>query len=283
MRATVGETAADVVARLPEQATGFAFHINLTRSACLPVDRGVLVERLAATGIRPINAELVDISKRTVQRLCAEAGLPSAVASRDGDPNELLVVKTDCNYQAIKERSLSPDQRAAIGYDDLPHELLGHRPYEYLVTCRKDVANRVWSAEYLVVERFVTNRSDRFYRVYVAGNAVVVSRVVDRSPFKKMPVGIPRESFYFAADLTPVEGAAPAEVARVAVHANRFAEAAHMDYGALDVVIDDEGGLFVIDANGTPHWGAGGHPKLLAYLADGLAHLSQPVEDSRRR
>src|SRR5207247_1498186 len=141
-------------------------------------------------------------------------------------------------------------------------------------TRRKDVADRVWSTEHLVVERFVTNRTDRFYRVYLAGNAVVVSRVIDRSLFKKMPVGIPRESFYFAADRTPFEGAAPAEVARVAVHANRFAEVAHMDFGALDVVTDDEGALCVIDANGTPHWGAGGHPELLTYLADGLAQLT---------
>jgi hypothetical protein len=265
----LGEASEDVLTRLPAGCRLFVFHINLTFSARVPVDRNSLVAELQARDIAVCNARLVDISKRTIQRMCARGGLASTAARPDGDPDEFLLVKTTYNFHGAPECELGVEQRSMLGYES-PHDMPPRRETDYRIVRRCEVPPTVWTSPHWVVERYVTNSAHRFHRVYVAGDALVVSRVFDSSTFKKMPEGIERESHWTRVSEAHRPSAAPSDIQRVAAMSARIARVAHVDYGAFDVVSDDDGEIYLIDINATPYWGDGGHPDLLAYLGAGL-------------
>jgi hypothetical protein len=267
--ACLGEDSQDVLARLPDACRVFVFHVNLTLSARVPLDRDKLVEELRARDIVVRNATVCDISKRAVQRECERAGIASLTALVDGDPDELVLVKTTYNYHGVRERELTVQQRSMLGYES-PHDLPSRPEADYRVMRRSEVPIAVWTSPHWVVERYVTNTSHRFHRVYLAGDAMVVSRAFDPSTFKKMPIGIPRENYYLKLSGTHRSTAAPAEIGSVASMSARVAHAAHVEYGALDVVSDDSDGFYLIDINTTPSWHDGGHPDMLEYLGAGL-------------
>jgi hypothetical protein len=269
LRARFGETAEDVLARLDPACSMFVFHINLTQSSRVPLDRTVLVEGLRARGIAVRNAQLTDISKRRLHEICARIGAASPRASRDGDPDEHLVLKTTYNYHGLRETLLTVEERELLGYDS-PHDVPRREDAEYAIVARRDVPDALWTSPHWVVERYITNAAHRFHRVYVAGDAMVVSRAFDPSTFKKMPEGIERTSFYMTVGDVRRAPAIPDDIAAVGALCARIAIAEEVEYGALDVVSDDRGAYYVIDINATPHWGDGGHPTLLSYLGAGL-------------
>jgi hypothetical protein len=267
--ACIGECSERLLQRIPDSCRVFVFHINLTLTRRVPTDRESLVRKLHARGIATRNAWLSDISKRKVQEFCTRAGAASVAVTAKGDPDELVIVKTTYNYHGLTESALTAEQRGTLGYEspgDMPHR----RGTRYRIMARSDVPRTVWSSPHWVVERYVVNAAHRFHRVYLAGDAMVVSRVIDPAPFKKMPEGIERESFptRVSEALRPQD--ASSDMERVAALSARVSRVAHVDYGAFDVVSDDRGEPYLIDINATPYWGDGGHPELLAYLAAGL-------------
>jgi hypothetical protein len=272
--AKVGESAGDVLRRLDGGTQCLVFHLDLTLTGRLPLDRPRLVRALADRGVAVFNAACTDTSKRRVQRLCRGCGLRSVATGPKGDPAELVIVKTDYNFHGEPEAALGDQQRELLGYPPLPADLRGPGRYRYAVVPRAEVPAAVWSAPHLVVERYVDNRRHHFYRVYIAGVVVVVSRVVDRAQLKKMPEGIERQSRYFAVSELR-RTAARDDFVEAARTAARFTRAAQTDFGALDLVSDDERRLHVVDANLTPWWGAGGHPDLLSALGSGLQAAAQ--------
>jgi hypothetical protein len=265
----IGEGSEDVLWRLPTSCNLFVFHINLTLSARVPFDRNRLVNDLQERDIIVLNAQVSDISKRAIQGICAGLGLASATAQLEGDPNELVVVKTTYNYHGISESRLTVQQRSMLGYES-PNDMPPRSEADYRIMRRSEVPAEVWNSPHWVVERYVANTAHRFHRVYLAGDAMVVSRVFDPSTFKKMPEGIVRESYYMRLSEAYRPPTAPSEIGSVAALSVRIAHAARVEYGAFDVVSDDHRGLYLIDINTTPYWGDGGHPDLLAYLGAGL-------------
>src|SRR6266536_4334411 len=139
----LGEDSPDVLARLPVTCRAFVFHVNLTLSARVPLDRDRLVQELRARDIVVRNAMVCDISKRAVQRDCARAGAASIVAPPDGDPDELVLVKTDYNYHGVRERELTVQQRRTLGYES-PHDLPSRAESDYRVVRRREVPKAVW-------------------------------------------------------------------------------------------------------------------------------------------
>jgi hypothetical protein len=267
--AEIGEHATDVLSRLPGRSDVFLFHLDLTMTARLPLDRADLLARLRERSISVRNAQVVDISKRSLQVLCLAAGLNSMAATVEGDPNELLIVKTNYNFHGTRENELGAERLRLLGYA-APAGIPAAGRAEYRILPRAHVPPAAWSSHHWAVERYVANRAHLFYRAYVAGDALAVSRVHDPALFKKMPEGITRESHLTtrsAARGAPLERS---DFHRVAALCAAVADAAHLDYGALDIVADDDGALHTIDMNTTPYWGDGGHPDLLRYLGDGL-------------
>lgn len=267
--ARLEQSSGDVLGQIPSSCRSFAFHINLTFAQRLPGDRLQLLDALRARGVHVWNADAVDISKRSLQAACARLGLPTVRAERAGDPDELVLIKTNYNFHGLKESGLSRAERSALGYEE-PRGCIDADGGVYKVQRRSEVLDDVWKSNHWVVERYISNRSDEFHRVYLAGSSLVLSRVVDASRFKKMPEGIARTSWFFRIPTTtsPTEGETRPEL--VAHQALLAARAMNIDFGALDVVSDDAGAVFVVDVNTTPYWGAGGHPELLAHLRAGL-------------
>jgi hypothetical protein len=249
LTATPGESADEVLARCPPGASAFAFHINATYSVEFPHRRAALVSGLEARGIVPINASVVDISKRWVQAQCAASGLPVAAASVDGDADERVIVKTDQNYGGRSERLLTEAQRTALGLSRPSTEVSS--AHEYPVMPRRDVPAAWWADPALAIERYIANRAHVIYRVSVAGNRVDILRIVNPQLIKKVDGAQTVTTLFGTRDQLErgtVSGL-EADVGRTIV---RFLAQARMDFCGLDVVADDVGRAYVIDVNTTP-------------------------------
>jgi hypothetical protein len=259
--ARIGECAGDVVRQLPAAFTLFCFHVDLTHTSVVPIDRGALVQHLQALGIAVVNGSLTDISKRNVQSCCRACGLSTTEALREGDPDELLIVKTDLNYGGHPERQLDASERLIIG---LPNQD-GHERTSrtYPISRRRDVPPAAWERVELVVERFIANDAGLFFRAYVFLDRVVVSAGVVRDAVKELRWGVPRQDFYFDGKAAVPD---PPQVYdfssycdRQEIVANlpplrRFCRRIGLDFGAIDIVVDNDRRWYVVDANATPFW-----------------------------
>lgn len=244
--ARVGDTLNDVLQNVPAGTTDFAFHLNCTITERFPEGRPALVNALRARGIRVLNAATTDISKQRVQRVCKELGLNTVTASRDGEPDERIIVKTDLNFGGDSEWALSDDQRAALSIREGSDIIW--KPEHYRVLARKDVEARWWDDPRLVRERFVANRDDRWYRVFVFLDRLAVCELTNPNEIKK--VNESRVLRVWRVRLT--EQAVPEDApAGLIEDLRRFVRAFPLDFGTVDVVADDAGGHHIIDVNTT--------------------------------
>ena len=129
LRATLGETSSDLLKRLPSNTEVFTFHVNLTDMRRTPLRRSAFSRALRARGIRIVNEHVTDISKHRVQEVCAQAGLHQTIAPRAGNPDEVLIVKSNANYGGEKEEFLSPGERRTLGLAPRSRWILGHDGY----------------------------------------------------------------------------------------------------------------------------------------------------------
>jgi hypothetical protein len=269
LTAEVGETADEVLARCPPDARAFAFHLNATFAASFPRDRHRLVRELESRGVVPLNAAVVDISKRGIQAQCVSFGLPTAAAYREGDPDERVIAKTNHNYGGRAERQLTPTQLAVVG-SPAPSPVISAWT-AYRITPRRDVPDAWWDDPTLMIERFINNQRNHFHRVCFAGNRCVILRLTNRNPIKKIATSTERLDIYcWRHELRDraVAGIHPAVGEAIA----RYLDGSGMDFGALEVVADDDGDAYVIDVNSTSY-GAPLNLRILARLRRGLFEL----------
>lgn len=274
IQAVPGEDSVEVIKRLPQSVDRFIFHLAVSLTHAFPLRRDELLRTLSDRRAVVVNEHVTDVTKRRVQDVSRTAGLPVAVAARYGPPAQQLIVKTNYNYGAKNERALSVNQRRLVGLSGISTVVPNAKKYQ--VVPRSTIPDAWWNRPELCIERFVENPDHLFYRVYVAGRHVAVSRVVDPKPIKKMPVGIERQTATFLLDstaLAPVAGQfeCPPSLLQTLF---TFLAAFQLEYGALDVVFEPPSSYFVIDVNNTPFWGGSGHPELLKFLRDGLLQFS---------
>jgi len=249
IRAKPTNLADEVSARLPAAVRSFLFHVDVTETSAFPHDRGRLIEVLRARSIRVLNADVTDISKRTVHAVAQQLGLPCARASRDGDRRELLIVKTDRNYGGCSERVLPRRYHRPLGLSDGSATI--RSALDYKLVLRAEVPAPWWDDPSLVVERYITGRDRRLHRVYVVMDHVIFWSGFSSEPIKKTAnCSDTCEHFLQEGEFSP---ALPSALLRTAY---AFIEAFSLDYGALDLVTDDVGRFFVIDVNSTPWYGA---------------------------
>jgi hypothetical protein len=264
LSARPGEYAEDVLAKCPATAIAFVFHLNSTFCAEFPHARQELIDGLKARGIVPINAAVPDISKRWVQAQCEAHELPVAAATREGDPEERLFVKTNHNYGARTERLLGSELLVDLRIprpSDVVTDPLGYRMMQ-----RKHIPPAWWADPGLAIERYIENRWDRIYRIGFAGRRFHVFRLVNANVVKKVDTASECSTVFCSREQLArgaVRGVEP-EVGRAAV---RFVERARLDFGSLDLTIDDDGRPYVLDANVTP---------------DGTSNSLRQLMDTRR-
>ncbi len=273
--ARIGECASDVALQIPPTVTLFCFHLDLTHTSAIPVDRSILGQRLRRLGIAVVNGSTIDISKRNVQLCCRACGLPTTEASCKGDPDELLIVKTDLNYGGHSERELNPSERLLIGLNSLTEPSRTSR--SYTLSRRRDVPAEVWRCPELVIERFVANDADLFFRAYVFFDRIVVTAALARDFLKELCWGIPRQDFYFNGEVPA--SAAPqtydlssycdeGEVTVNVPSLRQFCRCIGLDFGAIDIVVDNERRWHIVDANATPFWNRPDlDPSIVQFLA----------------
>jgi hypothetical protein len=247
--ANPSDRAEDVLAKLPPTIRRFLFHLDLTETANFPLDRMGLLNALQARSIRVFNAGVTSLGKRTLHTLARRLGLPCAEAPRTGDASELLMVKTDRNYGGRSERILGRRYRRLLGVQSCSPPI--RDAFDYRVLPRSKIPAAWWDDPDLVVERFISNREHRMHRVRIALDHYGFWSGVSPLPVKKtFDCTDTIEHFLRRGELSE-------ELPRTLLETTyRFAEGFSMDYGSLDLIGDDTGQYFVIDANSTPGRGS---------------------------
>jgi hypothetical protein len=262
--AVLPDTPEAVLAQVPASARCFAFHVNLTQTANTPEHRDELVRRLRERGLELLNAGVTDTTRRAIQGLCARIGLRTTRASRDGDPGEVLIVKTDLNHGGASERHLPPSLRERLAVA-APTAAIGG-PMEYRVASRALVDEPLWHDPGVFIERYVRNARAVTYRVYVLGRRAVVSEVRNERLINRMELGLARRNAYLHFDHQGLSCGQAWIPEDLAAQLGPFLGAARLDFGALDVMCDDAGRCYIVDVNPTPYWGREVHDDILGHL-----------------
>jgi hypothetical protein len=249
--ARLGHDTRRVMAALPADTRTFLFHLDCTRTSRFPRDRSSLVTALAGRGVKMLNVSLDDISKRRLQQVCGTIGLNTVGATRQGDPQQLVIVKTDLNSAGVRERYLSRWQRWRMGIR-LSETITGREDYRVLRRC--EVPPEWWNDNTLQIERYVTNCENAWYRAYVYLDRLVVSRASSEVPVKRMYHASERSNTAFVIDEDGVTSASASHpIPSTVLHAIvQLTRAARLDFGTLDLVVDESGEAFVVDLNVTP-------------------------------
>jgi hypothetical protein len=253
----------DVMRLLPTTVRRFLFHLDLTDTSRFPVGRHALLEALEARSIRAVNAKPTDLSKRAVQKLCRRLDLPSSEASPDGDGEELLIVKSDFNYGGRSERLLSRGQRKLLGARKPGRAI--RNAFDYRVALRGRIRESLWRDPEVFIERFIDNREHRLWRARISLDRYVFSTGVSPRQVKKLAHCSGCTEFFLRKGEFRDE--LPAALLETVY---RFAESFGLEFGALDIVPDDAGNYFIIDANTTPGMGYA--------VEDRMAFLREPWE-----
>jgi hypothetical protein len=237
-------------------------HIDTSHPGRLPRGRAEFVARMEREGLPVWNRAVMDITKTRVQEHNARLGFPTTSAARDGDPDERVIVKSNFNAHGIPESQLPGFQ---------PTPISGR---EYPVMRRVEVPQEWWSDDRLFVERYVENATGRFFRFYLAGELCVLSSGTSPDAVRRIQNRGGHRNFLMRVDqvgaprIASVLDAAEVDAfGRAVAYSRTFG----LDYGSLDLVMDDAGEPFVVDTNATPFAGEMvTDPDLVAHLRRGL-------------
>jgi len=192
------EHTVDAVLRLISPGAGvFLFHIDATFTGAFPLCRRALIEALERRGIRTVNGGATDISKNSIQRHCRELGLNTTAIDRSGAPDEMLIVKSNYNFGAWGEKRLSRRQRRLLGTGEIS-SIVGHE-LDYKILPRRRIPEAWWTDRGLVVEKFIENSQERYFKVYLALERIAVSDITDPDRIKKAAGGAKRVHSLFTA------------------------------------------------------------------------------------
>ncbi len=223
------------------------FQINLSRADLFPERRKRLTTMLQRRGLLVLNSEVQDITKNNLHRLLKRAGIDSLKASRRGPAEELVFLKTNLNFGGMNEQRLPESLRRIF----LPAPACPIKRWdEYYVVLRRNVPPALWSDSSVVIERYIGNAADSFYRVYGFGDAIVV--VEGRAPqlIKKL-LGRRDEPHWLLTrrQLLSQTTQLPRDLQRVL---KRFVAHYPLAYFCLDLVHDGQR-HYIIDLNLTPY------------------------------
>ena len=250
------------------------FQINLSVRRRLPIGVRDLANRFRDRGLHVVNGFVEDVRKSALHAHLESLGLRSPKADPIGAPDERLFIKTDLNYGGDVERWLPPEIITAAGLDRLISPDLG--AYDYRVAAHSELPDAVWVDPAVVVERYVANAEESFFRVYFSGKRIVIVKAFAPGIVKKLSTD-PRDVNFLAEldslkagdDRLPLSPALKHDVAA-------FVDTVPAEFGCIDIVHDGEDRHYVIDLNLTPYAGRGSSdPALNRFLRQGLMNPRQ--------
>lgn len=263
-----------VIDRLHGLPGVFLFHINCSVTRRFPVQRDALIGALVEDGWIPSNHRAVDISKRWIQACLKREGCNSVSATRSGPGSEVVLVKSNYNHGGKKEKELAEEVRAVMGLDRIPTAEVDEHSYRVLP--RSQVPEDWWDDPSLTVERFVGNRRGFYFRVSLAGDRCHLVKLANPQPIKK--VGKSRVVGVWKTHFNPEVSIRDSVVARVLAEVELASLALGMDFGSMDVVLDDRDEPYVVDVNHTPWFNTQTYfPGLVSFLSmDSVPETAPP-------
>lgn len=255
--------------RLCDSFTTVCFHINLSVRHRLPLQIRDLTNRFAERGVYVVNGLVQDIRKSTLHSHLEVIGLSSARATPSGLADEVLFVKTNLNYGGELERWLPAENIAAGGLEHLVSNDIG--AYHYKTVARGMIEDRIWTDPSIVVEKYVTNVENSFYRVYFSGKQIIIVKAFAPRIIKKLS-GDSRDT-NFVTDIAQLKaGTDHSELSRkLKLDVAMFVENTPVEFGAIDIVHDGRDHHYIIDLNLTPYAGTRPHdPYLTNFLRMGI-------------
>lgn len=252
------------------------FQVNLSVRDQLPLAIRELTYRFREQDVFVVNGVVQDVRKSKLHAHLEAIGLPSLRASQSGPADEILFVKTDLNYGGELERALPPTSIAASGLENLISTEIG--PYRYKTVTREALDANLWADPAIVVEKFIKNSENSFYRVYFSGQQIIIVKAFSPGIIKKL-AGDSRDTNYVT-DLAHLKAGTDGLgiSAKLKRDVATFVEHTPVEFGCLDMVHDGHDNHFVIDLNLTPY--AGARANNSAFLTD---FLRQGIMDPERR
>lgn len=264
LAAEPGDTCESILHRLTPDCECFWFHLDATITTKFPSERPALLAALSKRGIQALNGEVLDISKRCLHKFSREHGFVDVSAAEAGDPDELIIVKTDYNSRGSTERELTESDQALLG---LPHDSAAPVDFQYHVGPRSSIDPSAWKNPALVCERFIRNDYGIWYRAFIRRPKMFVAQFRAAAPIKKDAKSVLLEITRLRTDDNSTMSN------KIASMILRFADAFRLDFGALDIVTDLNGVAAVVDVNPTP-WN-GQRAALFQHLVDVTAYFKE--------
>jgi hypothetical protein len=261
--------------RICDSFATVCFQINLSVRGRLPLRIRDLTNRFVERGVFVVNGFVQDIRKSTLQTHLETIGLNSVRVTPSGSSHEVLIVKTDLNYGGDLERHLPPESIAAAGFEHLiSPEIKG--AYYYKTVLREMLPAEIWHDPAIMIEKYIDNAENSFYRVYFSGERVIIVKAFAARIIKKLS-NDPRDTNYVT-DLEHLKAGTDklelsGELKRDLV---TFLEQSAVEFGCLDIVHDGNDNHYIIDLNLTPYAGRRRiDPFLTNFLREGLGNPPQ--------
>ncbi len=261
--------------RICDSFTTVCFQINLSVRSRLPLRIRDLTDRFKERGIYVVNGLVQDIRKSTLHAHLEAIGLNSPRATQAGAADEMLFVKTNLNYGGDLERWLPPESIAAGGLEHLVSPVI-RGAYYYQTLERKMLHAGMWTDPAIVIEKYVTNSENTFYRVYFSGQQVIIVKAFAPGVIKKLSSD-PRDTNYVT-DLEHMKAGKD----RLGISATlkrdvtTFVDKTPVEFGCIDIVHDGNDNHYIIDLNLTPYAGNRGPEKfLIDFLRKGITNTTE--------
>jgi hypothetical protein len=264
-------SADNILSSLAHPPEIFLFHLDISLPPWF-IEESELVKlssALKAAGTVVLNGGIRCTLKSFVQSSCASAGLPIVRASEEGDPKELLLVKTNFNSGGNREKLFQKEFIECVPSETYPTCPLDG-PRDYRIVTRSRIPPGWWCDESLAIERFIRNQRGRFFRLYKYRSAVVIAEGWSHRRIKRIheASGVHHCLFWSGSEITGRKShiRLPKRLVEVAsVGICTFS----LDFGAMDFVENDHGELFIVDVNHTPYWGQTGTGVTIRHLRNG--------------
>jgi hypothetical protein len=239
--------------RICDSFSTVCFQINLSVRGQLPLGIRDLTNRFVERGVYVVNGVVQDIRKSTLHAHLEAIGLSSLKAAPSGSSDEILFVKTDLNYGGNLERWLPPERIAAASFERLISTGIG--AYQYKTVKREMLQEDFWTDPAIVVEKYVGNAENSFYRVYFSGEQVIIVKAFAPGIIKKLS-NDPRDT-NFVTDLKHLKAGTDelSISAKLKADVATFVEKTPVEFGCIDIVHDGHDEHYIVDLNLTPYAG----------------------------
>ena len=265
----------EVFDRICDSFATVCFQINLSVRGRLPLRIRDLTNRFIQRGVFVVNGFVQDIRKSSLQTHLETIGLGSVKVTPSGSSHEVLIVKTDLNYGGDLERHLPPENIAAAGFEPLiSPEIKG--AYYYKTVLREMLPAEIWNDPAIMIEKYIDNAENSFYRVYFSGERVIIVKAFSQRIIKKLS-NDPRDTNYVT-DLEHLKaGTDQLELSeKLKRYLVTFLEQTAVEFGCLDIVHDGNDNYYIVDLNLTPYAGRRPiDPFLTNFLREGLGSSPQ--------